>query len=133
MIAVPYSDEQANTEGPERYPDVATTEYWCGLMRAARKRLKITQKELARKIGVSQTTITNLETHFSKTSRWVHPVCEILQIPLPYALITDDWERRWIDAGRRYRSANDDAFKTEVEGIEKMADTLSRGAPSRDH
>jgi transcriptional regulator with XRE-family HTH domain len=133
MIAVPYSDERPNTKGAEQYPDVATTPYWCGLMYAARKALKLTQTDIARRVGTSQTTITNLEKGVSKTSRWVHPVSELLRIPLPYAMIGDDWERRWIEAGRRFREANEEAFKTEVQGVERMADTLSRGKPGREH
>lgn len=133
VIAVTYKVVQPNAEGPVRYPEVATSPHWIGLMIAARKAAKLTQKQLAKKIHTSQTTVTNLERGVARTSRHVHPICEVLRIPLPYVLIADDLERRWIEAGRAIRTADDGLYRVEVISAEATAAELAGRGRSGHH
>jgi transcriptional regulator with XRE-family HTH domain len=122
-------------EVPGKHPEVATTPYWIDLVIAARKARGWTQTDLGRRVGVGQPTISKLETGESKTSSLVHPICDVLKIQLPYALIIDDWERRWIEAGRAIRSlpGGERIYESRVKGAEDLLAAMTPPDESENH
>lgn len=91
--------------------EVPTSPYWRGVMRRVRKALKVSQDELAELVGCEQPTISGLETGRITGSRYVEAICRALDIPKPYILIEDEWDERWVDAGRVLRARNKDVFR----------------------
>jgi transcriptional regulator with XRE-family HTH domain len=117
---------------PGKHPEVATTPYWIDLVVKARKAKGWNQTELGRRVGVGQPTISKLETGESKTSALVHPICDVLKIQLPYALINDDLERRWIEVGRELRSlkGGERIFESRVKGAEDLLEAMTPRSPN---
>ena len=104
----------------ETSPEVATTDEWRRLMRSARKARDLTQSELARKLGVRQASVSDVETGVTRQSKLVPAISAALNIGLPEAEHVDDYERRWIRAGRKLRSQSVELFIRWLDLIESQ-------------
>lgn len=85
--------------------DMPTSEYWRGVMIRARK-ARLTQGELGDAVGCSQNTISDLESGKQAASKFVPAICVALGIPLPMFFAKDEYDERWLEAGRFLRSRN---------------------------
>lgn len=83
--------------------DVPVSDYWVELMRKSRKLLGVTQAQLADVVGCAQPVISDLEKNKIGGSRFVPAICEALQIPLPIIMVIDEYDQRWVEAGRVLR------------------------------
>lgn len=101
--------------------EVPTTPYWRGLMRRVRHERKVTQVQLAERLGVSQTTISDLESGSVKQGRAVPAICAALEIPLPWILIEDEWDEAWVDVGRLLRRLDMEMFQSYLRAFELQA------------
>lgn len=110
---------------PDEHPEMSTTDHWRGVMQRARKAHGLTQAQLGARVGVSQNVISGLEDGRVSSSKAVLPICSELDIPPPYALITDYQDQRWVDAGRVLRSRAPQVFDTLLETAEKLAQQYS--------
>lgn len=99
-------------------PELATTEYWRGVMRRARAAHGLTQEQLAAKVGISQNVISGIESGRVGQSTAVTAICEILDIPPPQMLLADETEQRWVEAGRAARATNPELYEAQLELLE---------------
>lgn len=108
--------------------EVPTTDYWRGVMRRSRKEFRhddgrrgITQGDLAKLVGTSQPTISDIESGAQQQSRFVWPICVALGIPLPFLLIEDEWDERWMEVGRALRHRDMRFFEAQLRAMEIAA------------
>jgi transcriptional regulator with XRE-family HTH domain len=106
------------------FPELSTSDHWRALMKRSREAQKLTQRDLARKISVTQPTISGIESGKIESSRAIQPICTALKIPPPHFLFEDEAEARWAEAGRRIRAADPRAFTAQLAGIEQLAAIL---------
>lgn len=99
-----------------------TTEHWRGVMKRARRDQKVTQDDLARALDVSQPTVSQIEKGEILSSIYVPAICVALRIPEPHVLVEDEWDARWIEAGRVLRHRKPKVFERWLALIEADAD-----------
>jgi transcriptional regulator with XRE-family HTH domain len=114
----------------EDAPELATTEYWRGIMRRARADHGLTQEQLAAKVGISQNVISGIESGKVGQSRAITAICEALDIPPPQMLFTDEVEQRWVEVGRAARALLPDVYEASLETLDAILKKLkeSKGA-----
>jgi transcriptional regulator with XRE-family HTH domain len=114
--------------------DMPTSPYWRGVMKTARKALRLTQGDLGELVGTSQPTISDIELGHIGGSGFVPAICMALQIPLPVIFVEDDFDQRWVEAGRVLRERSMTRFRNylaifeEEAGITVSADETVSGS-----
>jgi transcriptional regulator with XRE-family HTH domain len=108
------------------FPELSTTEHWRDLMERSRRAAKLTQRQLADKVHVSQNVISMIESGRIKQSKYILPICDELKIPPPHVLFEDEVEQRWVEAGRRLRKQDPRVFQAQLEAMERMVAALGR-------
>jgi len=84
--------------------EVVVTPYWAGVMQRARKARKMTQAQLADAVGTVQPNISDIEKMNVAASQFVPAICMALEIPMPTILVADEYDQRWVEAGRVLRA-----------------------------
>jgi len=102
------------------YPELPFEKEWGQLVRRARVDQKLTQLELAGKVGCEQAMISNIENWAVHSSRAVTPIVAVLNIPGPAQYFTDDLDRRWLEVGRLLRGMNTQTHAALLEAAEAM-------------
>jgi transcriptional regulator with XRE-family HTH domain len=110
---------------PQDALELAATEHWRGLMKRARIAHGLTQEQLGDAVNVSQNVISGLESGAVRSSKAIAAISSKLKIPLPHAMVMDDLEQRWIDAGRVLRARADRSFETLLRTAEELAEQYS--------
>lgn len=109
---------------PAHEPEVPTTEEWCELMRAVRRKKKMSQAALGAAVGVSQAQISDIENYVSKSSSVILAICRVLGIDPP--VVTESiLQRRWVDAGRVLAARSPTAFRRQLEFVEGLVSDLA--------
>lgn len=91
--------------------DVPTTETWRGIMARARAARGLTQEHLAKAVGTSQPNISDIESGKTGASKFVPAISLALGIPNPAILVKDEFDERWIEAGRVLRARSMSRFR----------------------
>lgn len=100
--------------------DMPTSEYWRGVMFRVRKPW-MTQGELGDAVGTSQANISDIEAGKVLASKYVPAICEALGIPLPIVFVKDEFDERWLEAGRFLRARSMKRFLNYLEIFEEEA------------
>lgn len=95
-------------------------------MERSRRAAKLTQRQLADKVRVSQNVISMIESGKVRQSKFILPICDVLKIPPPQVLFEDQVEQRWVEAGRRLRRLDPRVFEAQLEAVERLASSLGR-------
>lgn len=109
----------------DEHPELATNEHWRGVMKRARQARQLSQEQLAAKVGYSQNVISGLETGSVGSSKAIFPICQELKIPLPFAMIVDDMDQRWLESGRVLRARAPQTFETLLSTAEQFVRQLA--------
>jgi putative transcriptional regulator len=109
---------------PAHEPEIPTNAEWRALMRAARKRKKLSQGALGRLVGVSQAQISDIETGQSLASSVILAICRELDIDPP-VVTENQLQRRWIEAGRVLAVRSPTAFRRQLEFVEGLVADLA--------
>lgn len=96
------------------------TKEWSSLMKAARKAQDISQPALARMLGVTQASISHIETFRARQSKLVPAICAALDIPLPVPDMGDELDERWLRIGRKLRGKSISAFLRQLDALESI-------------
>lgn len=80
-----------------------------------------TQDDLAGRVGVSQPTISTIESGAQPQSSYVPAIALVLGIPLPHILVRDEYDERWVEAGRALRHRKLSYFLKQLEAFEEIA------------
>lgn len=114
--------------------EVPTTAYWRASMRAARKRLGLTQDQLGRLVDLRQPTVSDIESGVLLSSRQVPAISVALGISLPAIEVEDEYDEPWMDVGRTLRALRKPAFlrwlrmiEAEVAELEGREDSVKGG------
>lgn len=114
-------------------PEIPVNNWWRRKMRAARLEKGWSQSELGAKVGGSQNMISLLEKPGGQgSSSKVLTICRALSIPPPFAMIEDDLEKRWIDAGKSLLKAEPNAFGALLMSAEGLLKNISDAATGHD-
>lgn len=110
-------------------PEIATTEYWRGLMKQARATHGLTQRQLGEKVGLSQTNVSDIESGAVATSSAILAIARVLKIPPPWLALEDVLEERWLEVGRVLRRQSparfDRWFRLLTEEVAELVDSDS--------
>lgn len=104
--------------------DVPISKEWGAMMQRARKARGMTQDDLADATGATQPTISDMEAARLGGSKFVPPVCAALGIPSPIFFAKDEYDERWVEAGRFLRARSMRRFLNYLENFEEEAGTL---------
>jgi transcriptional regulator with XRE-family HTH domain len=96
--------------------EIALTDQFQQKMIEARKRRGWSQSELARRIGISQPAVSNIEEGRASSSRYVLSICEVLEIDPPIH-VRDQALAEWLEAGGRLLRANPALFRSTLSMI----------------
>lgn len=107
-------------DDPEDYPELAFEPEWGSLVRRARMDRGMTQTELARKVGLEQAQISNIENGKVGSSKAVVPLVQLLHIPYPRQYFEDELDQRWVVAGRVLRRVNEAGLRGLLAAAEAM-------------
>lgn len=99
--------------------EVPTNPYWRGVMKRVRESHGLDQGDVAEAVGVKQATISEIETGKIKASRVVPAICLMLNIPSPLVMVQDEYDERWVHAGRWLRHWDMDRFVMYLKLFEK--------------
>ena len=124
---LPGADDRKRIRAAVAGHEVHTTKHWAGIMKRARETLGWSQGELGELVGTSQFTISEVENWKQKQSKYVPAICLAVGIPLPYLLIEDEFDERWIEVGRVMRRKKMNAFTFQLQAFEAE---LGIGPPS---
>ena len=109
---------------PAHEPEIPFDKDWAERMRTQRKRLKVSQEDLARAVDVSQTQISDIENYKTKSSSAVLAICRELKMDPP-VVTENDLQRRWVEAGRVLAARAPTAFRRQIEYIEGLVSDLA--------
>jgi DNA-binding XRE family transcriptional regulator len=100
--------------------EVPTTESWRTEMKSRRRLLKISQADLAKKIQVHQTTISDIESGRVQQSIYVPAIALALDMQSPHIVVEDELDARWIQIGRFHRQRNSQLYTFVLDMLEKL-------------
>ncbi len=96
-----------------------TTEEWRQSMRDARNDRGWSQADLAREVGTTQATISDVERGKAESSQWVMRICRTLSIAPPL-FFEGDLDRRWREAGAVLRHRAPTVFEQLLKTAEQL-------------
>lgn len=100
--------------------EIALTSKFQADMVAAREAKGWSQAELARRLGITQPAVSNIENGSASSSRYVMAISEELGIDPPIHL-RDKAMREWLAAGGRLMRSNPALFQTTLAMIDAAA------------
>ena len=92
-------------------------------MREFRRKKAMSQADLAKAIGTTQATVSDIERGKAESSQYVMTICKVLGIQPPI-FSNDDLDRRWIRAGATLKSKSFATFEQLLRTAEQLAITL---------
>jgi transcriptional regulator with XRE-family HTH domain len=104
--------------------EMPTTRLWRQQMTAGRKALGLTQTELGERVGLSQPTISDIESGVMKGSRLIPAIARALFIPPPFLAVEDELDDRLMRAGRELRSRNNEVFLAQLQLLETLVKSI---------
>lgn len=111
------------TVTPDDEREMATNEDFRDRMRLARAARGWSQFDLAREVGTTQPTISDIERGKAESSQYVMTICRVLSIAPP-AFFEGDMEKRWREAGEFLRVRAPDVFEQLLKTAETVMATL---------
>jgi transcriptional regulator with XRE-family HTH domain len=102
-------------------PELATTPEWREKMIKERKGRGLTQKALGELVGTSQAAISQIENGEQGSSKFILPICRMLEIEPPQHFGADDL-RAWMDHGRKLHAINPRRFAEFLRLVEGMTE-----------
>jgi transcriptional regulator with XRE-family HTH domain len=124
MFHVPDKTERTDdlpAVGAPSDPEIATNTHWRSLMRRARDTNGYSQAALARRIGLSQNVVSQIESGEQEASSYILRICRVLKIPPPVAMFADEQDQRWYEAGQLMRRRNPRMFRSQLAAMEAFA------------
>ena len=117
----------SNREHEDMDLEIALPAGFGARMAARREELGMTQGQLAQRLGVTQATMSQIETGVSKSSSSVLRACKILGMSPPYSPVGDVDEWRWIVLGKELREHSREFYDCMVAAAEAAMATARRG------
>lgn len=98
----------------------------------ARKEHKLTQAELAMRVGTSQNIVSLIESGGVSSSAFIMPICKVLKIPPPMHFEDDD-QKSWSELGHMLRHRNMKQFRRAMALVQAMVeDEEEEAKPAND-
>jgi transcriptional regulator with XRE-family HTH domain len=111
----------------DEMPDLATSSEWREIMVRARKEPRppdypngMTQQQLGEKVGVSQVTISKIESGEQGSSTHILAICRVLGVPAPQHF-ADEHARMWADLGHVLRHGDPEQYEQILRMVELQA------------
>jgi transcriptional regulator with XRE-family HTH domain len=111
------------TVTPDDEREMATNEDFRERMRSARVARGWSQFDLAREVGTTQPTISDIERGKAESSQYVMTICRVLAIAPPL-FFEGDLDKRWREAGEVLRHRSPDVFEQLLRTAESFVSTL---------
>ena len=100
-------------------------------MRETRKAMKVSQAELARLVGVNQSTISDIESGVIPISKVIPAIAVALYIPPPFVPIEHRILERWLRAGQNLLAEGEDHIEAALRFLESQAQLLHTTKPTK--
>ena len=94
-------------------------------MKAARRAQRITQRDIAARLGVKQSTISDIESGETMASPLVSQISRFLHIDQPDYVTGDDFSERWRKLESRLREQSPELAEQVLELAETLAEKLA--------
>lgn len=103
----------------DRSPEMATSAEWRAAAVAARKSRKMSQREIATRLGTSQNMVSLIESGEVVSSSYILPMSRVLGIPPPQHYESDD-HRQWAELGQLLRQRDRRVFRRALALVEEL-------------
>jgi transcriptional regulator with XRE-family HTH domain len=110
-------------------PELATNDEWRKIMVRARKTHGLTQEQLADEFGVSQVTISKIESGAFGSSKLVLPISRRLKIPEPQHF-ADNEQREWSQLGHVLRHHGGAEYDAALQLLRSMVKRIEGDQPA---